>query len=419
MGTDYLPNNFIRKTPNKLIERYLQSKGITPQVEIEMQVANSEKQQRTVKVSELEENQFKPIIELIELQNPEKQAEIEKDFRDINERACKAGTTCLIEESQWEGHNLDIADDIGQMSNHYERAMWVFLNHPTVFKNSGHFQKMDGVTFKKAFAWKGLNPKQLDSELEDFKQKMIEHYKKEGRGKHCIIEVLKRSAQERYCYFVYLEDYGDILNEFEGNKFKQRAIKPVFEVVFVYHPESGRIETNAKAKRDRTKQLYEAFCQGVLNMKKLPDKNSRMYNLEKLKTRFNFMPRDSQDNIASVKLKFVELKVDSKRRISFTDNGSRSDIYNLIDDALNKKNIPPDSVTVTKVKIQIVFKKMPDERRAKTVTFEIGTPDRCTLKDSITHQIAQRYVEKWGLISDETIEVEENETDIDAKKTVI
>ena len=154
-------------------------------------------------------------------------------------------------------------------------------------------------------------------------------------------------------------------------------------------------------------------------MKKLPDKNSRMYNLEKLNTRFNFMPRDPQDNIASVKLKFIELEVDFKRRISFADNNNRSDIYNLIDDTINKKNIPLDSVTVTKAKIQIVFKKMADERRTNTVTFEIGTPDRCTLKDSITHRIAQKYVEKWGLISDETIEVEENETKTDAEKAVV
>lgn len=195
MGTDYSPNNFVRKTPNKLLEKYLQSKGIAPQVEIEVKADNGEKQQKTVKVSKLEENQFKPVIALIDSQKQETQAEIEKDFRDINERACKAGIACLIEESQWEGRDLDIADDIEQMNNHYERAMWVFLNHPIVFKNSGHFQKMDGVTFKKAFVWKGLNPKQLDSELEDFKQKMIEHYKKEGRGKHCIIEVLKQSSQ--------------------------------------------------------------------------------------------------------------------------------------------------------------------------------------------------------------------------------
>lgn len=419
MGTDYSPNDFIRKTPNCLLEKYLQFKGITPQVEIEIQAVNGEKQRKTVKVSELGENQFKPIIALIDSQKQGTQAKIEKDFRNIDERACKAGVACLIEESQWEGRKLNIADKINKMQGHYERAMWVFLNHTDVFKNSGHFQRLDGVTFKKAFVWKSLSPKQLDSELEDFKQKMIEYYGKEGRGKHCIVEVLKRSAPERYCYFVYLEDYGDILNEFEGEEIKGKPIKPIFEVIFVYHPESGRIETNAKGKKDQIKQLHEAFCQGVLNMKKLPDKNSRMYNLEKLKTSFNFMPRDSQDNIASVKLKFIELEVGFKRRISFADNNNRSDIYNLIDDTINKKNIPLDSVTVTKVKIQIVFKKMADERRANTVTFEIGTPDRCTLKDSITHRIAQKYVEKWGLISDETIEVEENETKTDAEKAVV
>ena len=417
MGTDYLPNNFVRKTPNRLLEQYLQSKGIVPQVEIEVKAANGEKQQKTVKVSELEENQFKPIVALIESQLPEKQAEIEKDFRDINERACKAGIACLIEESQWEGHNLDIADDIEKMSNHYERAMWVYLNYPEVFKNSGHFQKMDGVTFKKAFVWKGLTPNQLDSELGDFKQRMIEYYKKEGRGKHCFIEVLKRSAPERYCYFVYLEDYADILNEFEGETITEKPIKPIFEVIFVYHPESGRIETNAKGKKDQIKQLHEVFCQCVLNMEKLPDKNSRMYNLEKLKTYFNFMPRDPEDNIASVKLKVIELEVDSNRRISFTDNNNRSDIHNLINDALNQQNIPLNSVTVTKVNIQIVFKKMADERRAKSVTFDISTPDRCTLKDSITHQIAQKYIQRWGIISDETIEAEKNENEVDIQKT--
>lgn len=414
MGTDYSPNNFIRKTPKRLLEQYLQSKGITPQVEIEVQVGKDEKQRKTVKVSELEENQFKPIIALIESQNPEKQAEIEKDFRDMNERACKAGIACLIEESQWEGHNLDIADDIEQMSNHYERAMWVFLNHPTVFKNSGHFQKMDGVSFKKIPAWRGLKPRELEGDLVSFKQKMIDHYKKEGRGKHCKIEVLKRNKPERYCYFVYLEDYGDILSEFKGDDLERRAIKPIFEVIFVYLPDSGRIETNARGNKDRTKQLFEAFCQGVLNKEKLPDRNTPLYNLEKLKTRFNFMPRDSEDNIASVKLKAIELEVDSKRRVSFIDNDKRSDIYNLITDALNTDKIPLNTVIVTQANIQIVFKKMAGERRAKSVTFDIGIPDRCTLKDSHTHLIAQKYVDKWELSIDET-----DETEADIKKTTV
>ncbi len=404
MGTTYSPKHFVRQVPNQLLEQYFKARDIGPEVEIE-----ADGDTETVIISKLEETQVEPIFKLIESQDPEKQALLERDFRDITERACKAGVMCLIEESRFEEHGLDIADDLEQMGNHYERAMWVFLNHPRVFKNSGSFQRMDGMTFKKAFAWKGRNPKQFDDELEDFKEKMIAHYKKEGRGKHCIVEVLKRSDPERYCYFVYLEDYGDILNEFEGDEFKRRAIKPAFEVIFVYHPESGRIETNAKGKKDDVKKLHETFCQGVLEMKGLPDINSTMYDLEKLKGRFNFMPRDPQDNIASVKLKYIELQVGYKRKISFTDNGKDSDIYNLIEDGLNKENIPLDAVVVSKVRIQIVFRKMPQDRRTPSVSFYIGMPDSCSLKDSPLEQIAQRYVEKWGLISDEVIEQESDD----------
>lgn len=405
MGTDYTPNRFTREVPNTLLEQYLQEQSITANVEIEV-----DGQPETVKVSDLSETQVEPILKLIEAQDAEKQALIERDFRDITERACKAGVRCLIEESRFEEHELDIADNLEQMGNHYERAMWVFLNHPTVFKNSGQFQKIDGMSFKKAFAFRGLTPLQLEDQLEDFKEKVMDHYKEEGRGKHCIIEVLKRSVPERYCYFVYLEDYGDILNEFNGDEFSRRAIKPAFEVIFVYHPESGRIETNARGKKADIKKLHEAFCQGVLEMEGLPDINSTMYNLESLKTRFNFMPRQPQDQITSVKLKSIELQAGYRKRISFTDSGRDSDIYTLIEEALNLENIPLDTVSVTKAKIQILFRKMPTDRRTPSVSFEIGMPDRCTLKDSPLHLIAKKYVELWGLVSTEVIEQDDTET---------
>ena len=121
MGTDYSPIDFIRKTPNRLLEEYLQFKGITPRVQIEVEADNGEEQQKAVKVSALDENRFEPIIMLIESQGQTKQAEMERDFRDMNERACKAGIACLIEESKWEDHGLDIADDLGKMGSHYER----------------------------------------------------------------------------------------------------------------------------------------------------------------------------------------------------------------------------------------------------------------------------------------------------------
>lgn len=410
MATSYSPNNFLRQTPNSLLEHYFQNQDIEPVVSIEVEGENGEKSQKSVRISELEENQVAAIKQLIEAQDFDKQTLIENDFRKISERACKAGFLCLLDEAKYEGHDLDIQDELEAMENHYERSMWVFLNYPKVFENSGYFQRIDRITFRGRPVWKGIDPKQLDGDLEDFKQKMIEHYKKEGRGNHCIIEVLKRPDPERYYYFVYLEDYSNTLDEFKGSEFKRTPVKPAFEVIFAYHPESGKIETNASGRKEEVLQLQEAFCQGILGMEGLPDKDSRMYELDKLKTRFNFTPRDPQDNIAAVHLKLIELEIGYKKRITFTDSGRTPNIYDMIEEALNQENVPLDIVTVGKAKIQIVFRKMADEKRAKTITFEISAPDRCTLKDSPVELIAKKYVEKWGFVSEQTIEATE-ETD--------
>jgi hypothetical protein len=374
---------------------------------VEVEIETGGDSARMVRISELAETDTEPIVAMMEAQDAERQTKIDSEFRQVYERACKAGVMCLIEESRWERHGLDIADDLAAMSNHYERAMWVSLRHPKVFKNAGYFQRMDGVTFKKTFAWKGLVPRDVEAELGEFKEKLMEYYKQEGRGKHCRVEVLKRTCPERYCYFVYLEDYGDTLEEWKGPKFTRTPVKPAFKVVFVYYPESGRIETSAKGRKAQVKKLLEVFCQGVLNMEKLPDKDSQMYDLEKLKDRFDFGPRDPQDNIAYVKLKMIELELTSKRRITFLDYIDGSDIYDLIDNALNTNNVPLDAVTVSQARIQIVFRQRPDESKAQTVTFDIGTPDRCSLKDTPPELIAQKCIEMWGLVSDETIEAGE------------
>jgi len=261
MGTDYSPNNF---------EQYFQSEEIKvePIVEIEVEVEGDgdETKLKKVKISELEEKQFEPVIKLIGLQSEEKQKKIGADFRKISEIACKAGTHCLIEESRFEKHNLDIAEMLENMSSHYECAMYMFLNQPKVFKNSGNFQRMDDTTFKKIYADTGIDPYQEDTELQEFKAKIIKHYKQEGRGKHCKVEVFKRSGPERYCYFVYIQDHPDLLDEFEGDELMHTPVNPAFKVVFVYHPNSGRIEHNAKGKAKQKNQLHDIFCQDVLKM---------------------------------------------------------------------------------------------------------------------------------------------------------
>ncbi len=89
------------------------------------------------------------------------------------------------------------------------------------------------------------------------------------------------------------------------------------------------------------------------------------------------------------------------RRITLEASQSSSDgqaVYHLLDKALNQKNLSLDTVNITKAKFQIKLAPQ-NGKKAKSLTFEISLPDRCTLKDDPADQIAKNYVEQWGLMS--------------------
>jgi len=62
------------------------------------------------------------------------------------------------------------------------------------------------------------------------------------------------------------------------------------------------------------------------------------------------------------------------------------------------ENIPLDKTVITRAKIQIQFAGR-DGKKGKSLTFEISSPNRCTLKDDPLDQIAKKYLEKWGFVS--------------------
>jgi hypothetical protein len=88
------------------------------------------------------------------------------------------------------------------------------------------------------------------------------------------------------------------------------------------------------------------------------------------------------------------------RCITFEASSPRAEqpVHTLIEQALNKAKIPLDNTFVAKAKLQFKFASR-EGKQGKPLTFEISTPDRCTLKDDPLDQIAKKYIEKWGLVS--------------------
>lgn len=384
MWRNYSPKTFLRKTPNRILKGYFARKNLLAEIDFDS----------------LGSTETEPIDKALEALPEKDRTEIEADFQQIYEMSGEKGEQLILEEASFY-HNLDLSDDFEQMENYYERTMWVFLNHPQIFKVASDFDYMDRVGgWKRRYVGEGLQPAIEEDDLGNLAKEMSKFYKKQGRGRHCTVDNYLRDKPERHCYFVYPEDYAttDIGYDDEG-KFVHWPKRPAFEVIFVYKPENGDLEVCAKGGQKVVERLQRIFSQTILSLDSLPDETGRRFNLSKLKDKNLAFDTDPDDCIEKVTIKLLRLDLPKSRKITFEASSTREEqpTHSLIEKALNKNNIPLDEVVVSRAKLQIKFRSK-DGKRGKTLTFEISIPDRWTLKDDKVDQIVKKYIEKWGLV---------------------
>ncbi len=386
MSKTYSPKTFLRQTPNRMLKDYFRGKGLLKNIEFD----------------ELSETQIDSIMEAWQ-ELPDKQRyQIEAEFRTINELADTHGRQLLYEEAVSPFHNLDIAKEYSGMKNHYEWAFWMYMNHPAVFNIAIDHAFMDTLTAWKRFGVdKGLQPKVDPKDLDNLVDEIIAFYKKQGRGRYCHVDNYLRQKPERHCYFIYPEDYASTeIGYNDANEFVHRRTRPAFEIIFVYHPETGIFETSARGGAKTVAKLQDIFCRTILELGGLPTDNKKRYNLSRFKDRDISFPTDPEDGIeyVSIKMLHLELPGEVDNKITFqakpTGNGQR--VYELIEKALNEKNVPFDSVDIAKVKLKMQFAGI-DGKKGKPLTFDITMPDGCTLKERPHELIAKKYISRWGL----------------------
>ncbi len=386
MPRQYSPRTFLRKTPNALLKEYFAAQDVLGDIDFD----------------KLGETEVEPIMAAMEALPMREGMLIEEEFRQVYELSCELGTRVLLEEAEF--HEMDLADTFGQMGSHYERAFWMFLNHRDVFDVASDLAGMDRVgSWRRREVGEGFSPAIAKTDLINLASGLIEFYKTQGRGYHCHVDNYLRRNPERHCYFTYPEDYAT--NDMELNEnaeFVRRPRKPAFEVIFVYRPASGMLETNAKGKKKEVDKLLAVFCRTILGLDGLPENEGARYELSPLKSRNVNLRTEPEHGIEGVSVKMLRLDLPGgheNRRITFeasSDTDGKA-IYRLIDKALAKQNLSMDDVTVAKTRLQFKFAGK-DGRKGKSLTFEMSIPDRCTLRDDPLDQIARECVEKWGFV---------------------
>lgn len=398
MAKQYSRRTFLRQTPNELIKQYFDDRKIELSVDWDA----------------MTETAIDTLADALDALDDPVLRRVDSDFSMVMQLACGKGAQAIIEEaSLW---NQDWSEQFAEMHNDYERAMWTFLNEPRRFEAAGAFHEMDRYAFNwHRFVGFRLEVQTDEAAMHEFADALASHYRRQGRGRHCHVDVYRRVEPERYCFFAYPEDAASTdLGYDDAGRFQRRPRQSAFEVIFVYRPEDGTIELHARGDKRQKEALAEIFCIHALGLVGLPDEDGREpFKLAVLKDPTFEFRCDSADRVQSVDVRLMRLDLPfdrhkgSSRRITLeaksTQDAPRA-LYGLIREAINSLHVDIDDVQIGKAKLCFTFRPVGNER-PKTLTFEIGYPDRCTLKDDHHDQIARKYLTEWGIARNESASV--------------
>ena len=388
MARQYSRRTFLRRTPKAILKEYFAKKGVLGEIDF-----NRLNKRTGVEV----------LSEAIAVLPDDRREAVEADFEQINELAYARGVEAILEEAAF--RRLDWGDAFAQMSNHYERAFRAYLDDPNLFYVAGQLDEMNRTTFgERRTIYKNLEPKVEQDDKDALAAAISKLYRKQGRGRYCAVDNYLRRDPERHCYFVYPEDHPVTESSFdEDGKLQQVPRRPVFEIIFVYRPEDGVLELSANGNQDHKEELMEAFCQTILGLDELPEEDPVPdYDLSPLKTRDMVFRTEPEDGVEHVEVRMLRLDLPGgsrANRVTFESNPSPhapKALYDLIDEAINKENVSLERAHAARAKLRLTFAAA-NGGQQKTLTFEIGHPNRCTLKDDKYDQIAKKYLQRWGI----------------------
>jgi hypothetical protein len=397
MARDFSPITFFQRTPNALLGRYFQEKhGVLAEIAFD----------------ELEENgqTAEAIFQAFSTLPEPQQAQIEAECQNIESMAHQAGVTALIDEATDFHKNAGFPEAINQQDSFHGKVMWTFLEHPNYW--AGATSNLYAENIPDA-SWNRRNdlphlPPHVEPEDTDRLADALSHYfrKKEGRGRHCRVDVYRKGNKENF--FAHLSDFGQADPEWEGNNLNPRARLPSFEIIFVYTQSEGSLDIHAPGNTKYLEDLQHVFAESILKLGELDEytKDNQVYRLDRLGNReFEFKkPENSGIQSAVIKRLRLSLIGGGKRKVSVEADPKNNPkaVYDLID----KLNPPP--FHVTQAEIKVTFLAPLPGTRSKTRTFRISYPAWCNLRHVGRDEIIRNMLTASGI---ELVEPEPTEED--------
>ncbi|MSO37800.1 MAG: hypothetical protein EXQ69_06050 [Acidimicrobiia bacterium] len=393
MTIHYTPKTFLRQTSNCMLQSCFNRIGAL----------------HDIPWSELSEHRIDVVYDGWQQLPDAQRLEIERGFEEAEALANEEGLKALIEEGQF--HGLDLAAELEPFSNFRDKALHVWLTHPRVFEVAGtinHAHSLPMRYWKHRGGMPLAQPDVTPEGIERFRTAISAYFRNnEGRGHHCTVDAYLRVNRYHY-FFAYPDDYADTyLGHDEHGHFIRRPQRPAFEVVFLFDPVDGTFDVYAQGGKVVHESLQTIFTRTLLR-EELPPESAATppYQLNVLKTR-EFLAaakdRDPEDGVEEVQIRKLRLSVLglAKRRIVLEADpeGGPSAIYNMIDECLNRQNLPDALFNVTFAQLHFRFVHT-GQGRQRTLTFDVSHPNSSNLKSCRNEQlrlIGEKYLRRWNI----------------------
>jgi len=368
----YTLREFFRQTPNHLLARYFERRGVLARFDFEA----------------LREADLGTLIEAWSLLPDDQRRAMDAEFQEIFALGDEGGFRAILDEADWHlaanpAERAAFVEHLSSLPGHFERAMVAFLDYHTFWHGSVQFHHADNLSYWR----KRLDMPQVaaavDPEsLAEFANRISDYFHKtEGRGKHCVVEPLRRGTRDYF--FAYPEDYSQQSVEWDAGHFARRPHNPAFEVVFVYKQETGSLDLYCRGAMKSLEPLQRIFAAVILKTANLPPvaRDERVYDLDPLKNRQFEFTIDESSGILDVRLRKMRLSSMLKKGERLTLEADTSVDPHAIHDLLSRigPGLPPRTFNVTMLELTARVSTDPT-KKPKSVTFRITHPNSCTLK---------------------------------------
>jgi len=328
------------------------------------------------------------------------------DLVRVHPMASERGRNALLSVA---AQRPEVAEQFGVLGNDEERALWMLMTHPTLFREGEELRFFDYYSERRGGRHYKTTPKLAVSrdaaDIAAFKAEICQfHRRRDGSGISCDVEFAERRRDETIQVAIYVQGLPDNRMEFVDGNHVRRISNPSLEAAIVYDPSNGNISTVTKGGKNVHEVLREAFARKLLNIEpKFDLVRRRSFVLDSLKVPHALAP-DPNVGVQAVRVRRLKLVPPGMNSGILTIDAPAgqpaSSVYDLGDRWFAERCGIYRKFTVVHATISMHFSRAPDAKRSKTLNIELTWPNTSNLKDlaDADRKIAEAHIEKWKLI---------------------